>query len=143
MNEPSSDALIDFLRTIFPVIVGTKRRDGTVQLNPAWFEYRDGSFWLNSWRGARWLAHIERDRAATLLLVDPINPSRVAQAQTRLVQTRPDAELQHADRLSERYTGQPYQGPPVRRVTIQLQPTRITNSVDQLPNRRAGDAQEA
>src|SRR5207253_10961729 len=35
------------------VVLGTKRDDGSVQLNPVWFEFEDGFFWLNSNTGAQ------------------------------------------------------------------------------------------
>ena len=135
MTTPVSDQLARFLRTtVFPAIAGTKRASGSVQLNPAWYEFRDGSFWLNTRPGTRWLAHIERDRQATLLLVDPANPSQTAHAQTRLIRTTPDNGLKHAGALSRRYTGKPYQGPPGPRIIIQLEPTKITYSIGIRPH---------
>lgn len=56
-----SERLRKFAAEVFPAIVGTKRRDGSVQMNPVWFEYRDGHFWLNSSKGRHWPAHLERD----------------------------------------------------------------------------------
>ena len=51
-----------------------------------WVEYRDGYVWL-SWRGAHWLDHIERERRAVLLFIDPGDMYRVAHVETRLVRT--------------------------------------------------------
>lgn len=54
MTTPISGQLTGFLRTVaFPVIVGTKRANGSVQLNPAWYEMmeprqRDGLAPLDS-----------------------------------------------------------------------------------------------
>jgi hypothetical protein len=33
-----------FAQEKIPAILGTIRRDGSVQLNPVWFEYADGTF---------------------------------------------------------------------------------------------------
>jgi hypothetical protein len=127
-----SDNMRKFVGEVFPVIVGTRRRNGTVQMNPAWFEFADGYFWLNSWRGARWLAHLERDGEVTLALIDPKNMFRFAQVQGRLVETTTEGANEHIDRLSHRYTGRPYQllRPGIQRVKIQVEPYRVTGSVD-------------
>src|SRR3954469_22876513 len=127
-----SEKMRQFVAEVFPAIVGTRRQDGTVQMNPAWFEYRDGYFWLNSWRGSDWLRHIERDGDVTLALLDPHNNGRFAQVQGRLVVATKEGGAEHIDHLSMRYTGQPYQRrvPGQQRVKIQIEPVRITGQID-------------
>lgn len=127
-----SENLRTFLGEVFPVVVGTKRKDGTVQMNPAWFELRDGFIWLNSWEGSRWMEHIRRDNNVTLLFMDPKNMFRWAQVQGRLVETTPDAGDAHVDHLSARYTGNPrYQkrSPAEQRVVIKIEPLRVTGYI--------------
>jgi PPOX class probable F420-dependent enzyme len=123
-----SEAMAQFAQEVFLAVVGTLRHDGTVQMNPVWFEYDAGYFWLNSWRGSRWLEHLERDKDITLLLLDPHNAGRWAQVQGRLVSTTTEGADAHIDRLAHRYTGRPYtpwrEG--VQRVKIQIEPWRIT-----------------
>lgn len=134
MTAQISDATAKFLGQVMPVIVGTRRRNGAVNLNPAWYELRDGYLRLNSWRGAHSLDHLERDRQATLLFIDPQDMFRVVHAVARLVQTTTDAAREHIDRLFHRYRGQPYQSPvPQERVVIQLQLLRIRSSLDWRP----------
>lgn len=134
MTAQISDATDKFLDQVMPVIVGTRRRNGTVKLNPAWYEFRDGYLWLNSWRGAHWLDHLERDRQATLLFIDPQDMFRVVHAEARLLQTTTDGARAHIDRLSLRYRGQPYEPLfPQQRVMIQLRPLRIRSSLDWRP----------
>jgi hypothetical protein len=36
-----------FLGEVMPAIIGTRRTDGSVQINPVWFEYKDGKVLLN------------------------------------------------------------------------------------------------
>src|SRR5438552_2663833 len=72
------------------VVLGTKRDDGSVQLNPVWFELKDGFFWLNSNTGRLWPKNLQRDRELTMLLVDPKTPDRYAQIKGRLVSLIPD-----------------------------------------------------
>ena len=51
-------------------VVGTTSRDGTVVLNPVWFEYRDDCFWLTSYESAVWPKRI-RCTGASVLVIDP------------------------------------------------------------------------
>lgn len=128
-----SDATAEFLDRVMPVVVGVRRRSGAVKLTPAWYEYRDGCFWLNSWRGAHWLAHLEREHEAALLFLDPDDMYRVVHVDARLVATSSEAAREHLDRLSYRYRGEPYHSRsriPQQRVVIQLAPTRVRSSVD-------------
>src|SRR5205807_8023307 len=121
MSDAISGATAEFLGEVMPVVVGTRRLGGAVKLTPAWYELRDGDFWLNSWRGAHWLSHVERDRRATLLFVDPRDMHRVVQAETELVRTDTEGAGAHLDRLSYRYRGGPYPSlAPRQRVLIQL-----------------------
>jgi|GEM_PF-3315126 len=144
MTVPTSGPIIGpvdqptaaFLAAAMPVVVGTRRRTGEVKLTPAWYEYRDGCFWLNTRRGAHWLDHIERDRSATLLVIDPADPHRVVHAETRLVQTTIAGALEQVNRLSQRYLGQPYRlAFPQQRVLVQLEPVRLRSALDGRPGR--------
>ncbi|MFB9449436.1 pyridoxamine 5'-phosphate oxidase family protein [Dactylosporangium vinaceum] len=131
MVEQISEATAAFLAEVMPVVVGTRRRDGRVKMNPAWYEYRDGHFWLNSWRGARWLEHLERDGLASLLLIAPDDMHKVVHAETELVCSTEDGAGAHIDRLSQRYRGVPYRAPvPQRRVMLQLRPLSIRSTLD-------------
>lgn len=121
-----------FLDEVMPAVVGTKRQDGSVQMNPIWYEYRDGYFWLNSWRTSDWMRHIERDGDVTLFMIDPNDVGRWAQVQGKLVEMSDEHGAEHADALSKRYTGGPYnyRYNPRPRVRIQIEPVRITSYID-------------
>lgn len=134
-----SDNMKRFVAEVFPAIVGTKHRNGTVHMNPAWFEYSDGYFWLNSWRGSKWLEYLERDGEITLALVDPKNMFRFAEVRGRLVEATNEGGQEHINRLSMRYTGKPYQSmmQGQQRVKIQIEPVRIKGSLDWQPRRQS------
>jgi pyridoxamine 5'-phosphate oxidase-like protein len=120
-----------FFEEVMPVTVGTVRRNGSVRMNAAWFEYRDRFFWLNSWRGSKWLDAIERNRTATLFLIDPANMFRTAEVTTALVETTTEGATEHIERLSQRYTGGPYRSrQEQQRVIIQLDPLTVRGSID-------------
>lgn len=128
-----SEKMQAFVSEVFPAIVGTHRKDGTIQMNPIWFEFNDGYFWLNSWRGADWLSHVERDGDLILALLDPKNMFRYAQVQGRLVESTSEGAEEHIDRLSLRYNGIAYawHSPDRPRVKLQIEPMRTTGTIDQ------------
>jgi PPOX class probable F420-dependent enzyme len=113
------------------VTIATKRRDGSVQLNPVWFELKDGFIWLNSNTSRTWPKNLQRDRDVTMLLVDPKVPDRYAQIRGRLVSLIPDPEHEFIDQLSERYTGKKFRElqPDEHRVTLKIQPVTVTGAM--------------
>jgi PPOX class probable F420-dependent enzyme len=127
-----SPKMREFFAEVMLAVVGTRRRDNSVQMNPAWYEFRDGFFWLNSWRGSAWLRHIERDGDVTLFLLDRENNGRWAQVQGKLVETSDEHGAAHIDALARRYTGRPYEYGfnPRQRVRIQIEPVRVTSYID-------------
>jgi PPOX class probable F420-dependent enzyme len=113
------------------VIVATKRPDGSVQLNPVWFELADGNFWLNSNTRRAWPRNLQRDREATLLLVDPKEADRYAQIRGRLAEVIPDPKNEFIDRLARRYTGEPFRElePGEERITFKIEPVAVTGQM--------------
>jgi hypothetical protein len=131
MTVTIGPATAKFLDEVMPVIVGTRRRNGAVKMNPAWYEFDAGRFRMASFRGAHWLAHVERDRLATLLFIDPRDMYRVVQVEAALVAVSTEHGRAQMDRLSYRYTGGPYQFPMSRElVGLELEPTRVLGSLD-------------
>jgi PPOX class probable F420-dependent enzyme len=113
------------------VVVATKRADGSVQLNPVWFELKDGFIWLNSNTSRSWPKNLQRDRDVTMLLVDPKTPDRYAQIRGRLVSLIPDPTHEFIDRLAHRYTGKKFREleSGEHRVTLKVQPVAVTGQM--------------
>jgi len=113
------------------VVIATKRDDGSVQLNPVWFELNDGFVWLNSNTNRTWPKNLQRDRELTMLLIDPKVPDRYAQIRGRLVSLIPDPKHEFIDRLSRRYTGKKFRElePNEHRVTFKIQPVTVTGQM--------------
>src|ERR1051326_6681477 len=108
--------------------LGTTRRDGSVQMTPVWYEYRDNQIWLNGGPKRDWYKHLKRDPRITMLLLDPKNGFRWAQIQGRMADTTFDGADENIDRLSERYTGGPYRFPKVDRMIIRIDIERVTGA---------------
>jgi PPOX class probable F420-dependent enzyme len=109
-------------------IIGTKRADGSVQMNPAWFEYRDGYLWLNSHTGRAWPQNVIRDRTVSVLVVDPKDAFRWVRIDGRLVEATTEGAEQHINRLAKRYTGKSFRAlePDEQRITLRIDPVRVS-----------------
>src|SRR5437764_4494418 len=93
-----SPKMQEFTQEVYPAIIGTNRKDGSVQINPVWFEFQDGSFWINGGTNRGWFKHLQRDPRITLLLIDPKNMFRWAQVQGRMVEDRKSTRLNSSHR---------------------------------------------
>jgi PPOX class probable F420-dependent enzyme len=124
-----------FLDEPLPIVIGTTRRDGSVQMTPLWYEARDGQIWLNGGPRRDWFKHLQRDPRLTLLVLDPRNMFRWAQIQGRLAGTTFEGADDHIDHLSQRYTGHQYAAPKVERMIIRIEPERVLGG----ENRQAWD----
>lgn len=113
------------------IVVATKRADGSIQLNPVWFELKDGFIWLNSNTRRTWPKNLQRDRDLTMLLVDPKTPDRYAQIRGRLVSLIPDPKHEFIDRLAHRYTRKKFRElePGEHRVTFKIRPVAVTGQM--------------
>jgi len=113
------------------IVIATRRDDGSVQLNPVWFEMEDGFIWLNSNTKRTWPKNLQRDREVTMLLVDPKTPDRYAQIRGRLISLVPDPKHEFIDRLSRRYTGKEFRDlePGEHRITLKVQPLSVTGQM--------------
>jgi len=113
------------------IVIATQRNDGSVQLNPVWFELEDGFIWLNSNTSRTWPKNLQRDREVTMLLVDPKTPDRYAQIRGRLISLVPDPKHEFIDRLSRRYTGKKFRElePGEHRITLKVQPLSVTGQM--------------
>jgi PPOX class probable F420-dependent enzyme len=114
-----------FFDEAVPVTIGTTRKDGSVQMVPVWYEYRDDQIWLNGGPDRAWFKHLKRDPRLTLLVVDPKNMFRWVQIQGRLAGSTTDGADDHIERLSQRYTGGAYRNPKVNRLIIRIDLERV------------------
>src|SRR5207245_9288107 len=72
---PRLKALLD---EPLPIIVGTTSRDGSVQMVPVWYEYRDGQLGLKGGPKRAWVEPTQRDPRARRLGLARKTPSRLS-----------------------------------------------------------------
>lgn len=107
--------------------IGTTRPDGGIQLNPIWFEYRDGWFWVNSARGRAWPRNLERHPGVTLLITDKRDDHYWIQVRGRVVEASTEGAADHINRLSHRYVGRDYDlRPGMERIMFKIEPLQVS-----------------
>lgn len=128
-----SEPMRTFLDEVMPVIVGTTRSDGSVQMNPVWYDRRDDEIWLNPATSRAWGKRLEAGERVTLLFIDPANQWRWAQVQGEVIERTTEGGEKHIDELSQRYLGTQYADhqPQDPRVLVRVRPVRVTGSIEQ------------
>lgn len=121
-------ALLELAAKPVLIVMATKRENGSIQLNPIWFELRDGLIIVNSNTRRSWPRNLQREREATMLLIDPSVNERYMQIRGQLVDVTPDPRVEVIDRLARRYTGDNFRAvePGEERITLRLKPVKVT-----------------
>jgi len=108
MAEPIPEELVDLLTTNVLGHVSAHRRDGSIAQYLMWVDFDGEHVLTSSPVGSRKGANWQRDPHVTLSVVDRADDWRYLIIRGRVVKRRPDEGLAFIDRMSQRYTGQPY-----------------------------------
>jgi PPOX class probable F420-dependent enzyme len=114
MTATIPDDLADLLERPLYGSLGTVRPDGTVQVNPMWFEF-DGEhirFTHTTFRAK--YRNLQHNPSMSLLVTDPEIPQRYLEVRGALTEAIPDPDGAFFVRLGQRY-GDPDQQPPADR----------------------------
>jgi PPOX class probable F420-dependent enzyme len=86
--------------------LATAMADGSPQVTPVWFDYKDGVLRVNTAKG-RVKAHTLREGApVALAIVDPDDPYRYVQVRGRVRRVTEEGAARHIDSLAKKYLGQ-------------------------------------
>lgn len=93
--------------------LATVRRDGSVQVNPMWFEFDEasGTVRFTHTTKRRKFRNLQNDPRMTLETLDPENPLRYVEVRGRLVEVIPDPEGEYYVHLGRRYGNADQQAP--------------------------------
>lgn len=91
--------------------LGTVRPDGTVQVNPMWFEFDGEHVRFTHTTFRQKFRNLRRNPAMALSILDPDSPFRYLEVAGSLVEVIPDPEGAFYVRLQNRY-GNPSTTPP-------------------------------
>jgi len=91
--------------------LGTIRPDGTVQVNPMWFEFDGEHVRFTHTTKRQKYRNLQQNPSMALSIVDPDHPTRYLEVAGRLVEVVPDPEGEFYVHLGVRY-GNPDTPPP-------------------------------
>jgi PPOX class probable F420-dependent enzyme len=121
--------VLAFLQEPHIPVLATRSPSGRPQATPVWYLYEDGLFLVNTRRGRAKLRNIQADPRVALTILDRHDPYRYVQVLGRVGRFDPHTGPHDIDRLSRRYTGQPWTYPPgdspAQRVSVYIRPERV------------------
>ena len=102
--------------------LATLMPDGTPQVTPVWFDYKDGLIRVNTATGRVKAQNMTEGAAVALSIMDPDNPYRYVQVRGRVSRTTQDGADAHIDALSHRYMGKdyPFRQAGVERILVEI-----------------------
>lgn len=121
------DALRDLLENPNYGALGTVRPDGSVQVNPMWFEF-DGEHLLFTHTTTRQkYRNLQANPSMSLMVFDPDQPYRYIEVRGRLVGEVADPEGAFYVRLGQRYGNPAQQAPPdlAQRVILKMSVEKV------------------
>jgi PPOX class probable F420-dependent enzyme len=120
--------LADLLTSNVLAHVSAKRGDGSIAQYLMWVDFDGEHALVSSPVGSRKGAHWRRDPSLTLSVVDRSDDWRYLIIRGRVVDIRPDVDLELIDRLSQRYVGQPYRMRQYEREIFVVEPVHVRAS---------------
>jgi PPOX class probable F420-dependent enzyme len=108
-------------------VVSTLNPDCTVLSTVAWVSAENGTIAVNSAKGRRWPANLERDPRVTVLVYEDGNPYNYVEIRGRARATTEGAD-DHIDALSKKYIDQdkyPFRQPGEQRIKFVVEPEHI------------------
>jgi PPOX class probable F420-dependent enzyme len=104
-----------------PAVIGTVRADGSPHTAVTWYLWDNGRVLVNMAATRIRLKHIERDPRVSLTVLDSQSWYRQVTVFGRVVETYDDTDLADIDRLSLRYTRNPYRNRKDARVSAWIE----------------------
>jgi PPOX class probable F420-dependent enzyme len=108
-------------------VVSTLNQDGSVHSAVAWISAEDGTVAVNSARGRKWPANLERDPRVTVVVYEQDNPYNYVEIRGNATGTTDGAD-EHIDALTKKYIGQdeyPFRQPGEVRVKFVIEPDHV------------------
>ena len=108
MAIPLSDEIRTLLDGPNFAHLATLMPDGSPQSVPVWVGRENDRVLICTGESSLKGKNTKRDPRVSLSIVDFHDPYKEAQLRGRVVERRPDADLQHVDLVSLKYTGKPF-----------------------------------
>lgn len=114
----------EFLAGANPAVVATVSPRGTAHSAATWYDWEDGRVLLNMDESRLRLGYLRANPSVSLTILALTDWYRHVTLLGRVVSIEEDEGLRDIDRLSIRYTGQPYRNRESRRFTAWMEPER-------------------
>ncbi|MBV9968783.1 MAG: PPOX class F420-dependent oxidoreductase [Xanthobacteraceae bacterium] len=111
--------------------IATLMPDGSPQVTPVWFDYKNGIVRVNTARGRTKARNLKPGAPVALAIMDPDNPYRYVQVRGKVRSVTEDGADAHIDLLAKKYLGQekyPYGQPGEVRLLAEIEPASMTGS---------------
>ncbi|MDP9236531.1 MAG: PPOX class F420-dependent oxidoreductase [Chloroflexota bacterium] len=112
--------------------IATLNKDGSAQVTPVWVEYDGDNVIINTEEKRQKTKNMKRDPRVTLSVIDMANPYQYVQIRGRVAEMTTAGADAVIDSLAKKYLGQdkyPYTQPGDVRVTVKIQPERVSGNV--------------
>jgi PPOX class probable F420-dependent enzyme len=106
--------------------LATTMPDGSPQVTPVWFDYKDGLIRINTAKGRVKARNMKQGVPVALAVLDPDNPYRYLQVRGHVGRVIEEGADAHIDSLAKKYLGKdkyPFGQPGEVRVTYEIEPT--------------------
>ena len=106
--------------------LATLMPDGSPQVTPVWFDYKDGRIRVNSAKGRTKSRNMKEGSRVALAITDPDNPYRYIQVRGQVGRVTEEGASAHIDSLAKKYLGQekyPSARPGEIRIIFEIEPT--------------------
>jgi PPOX class probable F420-dependent enzyme len=108
-------------------VISTLNSDGSVLSTVVWINSDGDSVAVNSARGRRWPANLQREPRVTVLVYEQGNPYNYVEIRGRASATTEGAD-EHINALTKKYIGQdeyPFRQPGEERIKFVIQPEHV------------------
>ena len=106
--------------------LATVMPDGSPQVTPVWFDYKEGRIRVNTAKGRVKARNMREGSPVALAIMDPDNPYRYIQVRGRVRRAAEEGANAHIDTLAKKYLGKdkyPFAQPGEVRVMYEIEPT--------------------
>jgi PPOX class probable F420-dependent enzyme len=131
MPQALADDLKALVRGANFAHLATLMRDGSPQVAPVWVDLDGDLILVSTGEGSLKAKNTRRDARVGLSIIAMDNPYKEAQIRGRVVERRPDADFKTMDRISHKYTRQPFpfRDNPAQRVVLAIAVEKVRYAV--------------
>jgi PPOX class probable F420-dependent enzyme len=111
--------------------LATVMSDGSPQVTPVWFDFKNGRFLVNTARGRVKDRNMSNHARVALAILDPDNPYSHLAVRGKVVRVTEEGADAFIDSLAKKYLGKdtyPYRRPGEVRVIYEIEPISVSSS---------------